>query len=97
MVTNEITGRDVFQQVTFSGTSAQSSAFAATTKKVSLVSSQDCYIKFGTNPTATAGAGSFFLPAKVVVKFGVEPGEKVAAIQSSAGGILSIAEGSQLP
>lgn len=97
MITNEITGRDVFQQVTFTGTSAQSSAFASTTKKISVVSNQDCYVQIGSNPTATAVAGSFFLPAKVVVKFGVEGGEKIAAIQSTAGGILSIAEGRQIP
>lgn len=95
MVTTPVTPRDVFQQVSTSGSSAQSSAFGAKTQKIMVVATADAYITIGTNPTATSA--SFYLPAKVPLWFGVQPGEKLAALQVSSGGVVSIAEGIQHP
>lgn len=63
------------------------------TMHVRLVATSDCWIAFGANPTAVAsGTASVLLPAGVPEYFWVYPGERVAAIQSSAGGSLNIAE-----
>lgn len=56
------------QVVTFT-TSTQSAAFRADTKYVRLESSADAYVKFGTNPTATAASGR--IPANTVEWRGV--------------------------
>lgn len=83
------------QAVTITGTSAQSAAFAASTKYIRLVSTTACWIQFGANPTATTTTPSILLAANVPEFFGVTPGQKVAGIQDAAGGKLSIAEGAQ--
>lgn len=91
MKCSNITPRDVAQVRSFDGTSKQSNAFAATTTRIRLVASQHCYIAFGANPTADNTG--IMLIANVPEFFGVLPGEKVAALQVSSGGNLSIAEG----
>jgi hypothetical protein len=60
-------------------TSAQSDAFRDNTKFVTITAKTNgCYYKIGTNPTATAGDGSDWLPGDASKSFIVTPGQKVA-------------------
>ena len=79
------------QKITTSGSSQQSSAFSSNTTIVRLFSTQDCYVAFGTNPTATSS--SMFLPAGIVEYFGVTESSKLAVLQVTSSGILYITEG----
>lgn len=76
--------------ITVSGTSAASPAFMNQTTIIRLVSTTDCHIRFDGTPTATTT--QMLLPANVVEYFRVTPGQKVAAIQRSAGGSLFVTE-----
>jgi hypothetical protein len=79
--------------VTVSGTSAESEAITAYCHDVRLVSTTNCWITFGaTGATASAADGSAYLPANVVEYFHVTPGQVVAVVQDTAGGVLSVAE-----
>ena len=74
------------QVVAYVGSSVQSAAIGGAVVRV--VSTTDCHIVFGGNPTATAT--SMFLPAKVPEYFICSPTDKAAVIQDTAGGNLSI-------
>jgi|GEM_PF-1073883 len=94
---NQNTGIDVqalkagtVSTVSVSSSSAQSSAHAATTNVIRLVSTTDCHIAFAASPTATTS--SMYLPANQVEYFLVTGGEKVAAIRASADGTLYVTE-----
>ncbi len=79
---------------TYSSASASYGAPGVTpnnTSHVRLVATSDCYIAFGTNPTAVVGA-SMLVTAATPEYFWVAPGEKLAVIQASAAGILNITE-----
>lgn len=89
-----VTPRNVAQKVTVGGSSTQSAAFNAVTKLVRLLSTVDCYVAFGSNPTATSS--SLYMVAGVPEYFAVDPGSKVAVLQVASGGNLSIAEGSHV-
>lgn len=79
------------QTVTISGTSAQSSAVGTYTFVVRLISTTDCYVAFASNPTATTS--DMFIPGDKIERFfRIRPGDKIAAIQDSAGGTLYITE-----
>lgn len=79
------------QVVAFTGTSAASSnAFGAGINVVRLVASSACHIKFDGSPTATTS--DVYLPADWPEYFVVTQGQKVAAIQASAGGNLIVTE-----
>lgn len=83
------------QAVAVGAASAASSAVQTTTNRVILSSTTACWVAIGPNPTAVANtAGSIYVPAAVVMPpIGVTPGiTKVAVIQASAGGYLSIIE-----
>jgi hypothetical protein len=83
----------VSDYITVNATSAQSAAFGTSTTEVRIVSTTNCHIAFGVNPTAAATDNNgFYLPAGVVEYFHVTPGQKLAAIQDSAGGTLCVAE-----
>jgi hypothetical protein len=83
------------QVITIAGTSAQSSAVGSTTTRVILGATTDCWISIGSNPTAVLhGSNSFFLkagassyPMTVIAST-----SKIAVIQDSAAGYLSILE-----
>lgn len=63
------------------------------TTHVRVVGTSDCWIAFGANPTAAVGgSASMLLPAGVPEYFWVAPGERIAVIQNSGAGTLSIAE-----
>ncbi len=74
------------QNVAVGAASAQSAAVGGLVVRV--VSSTDCHIVFGANPTALAT--SMFLPAKLPEYFVCAPTDKLAVIQDTAGGNLSI-------
>jgi hypothetical protein len=73
--------------------SAQSLAFAAGSKVVRVVATSNCWIVFGVNPTAAATSGNgSYVPAGAIELWRVTPGHRVAVIQDSAAGTLSITE-----
>jgi len=81
-----------------SGSSVQSSAIGTAGATpgadvvVRVVADTACWLKTGSNPTAVAGAAdNFYLPAGAVEYLDITAGEKIAAIQASAGGNLNIA------
>ena len=76
--------------VAYTATAGQSNAFHAQTTVVRVVATSACYIKFGSNPTATTS--DHYLPADWVEYFKVTGGDKVSAVQASAGGTLSVTE-----
>ena len=64
------------QQVTTSGTSAQSAALNSKTKYVRLETNVDIYLEFGTNPTA-ASTSALKMYATDVEYFAVNPGASI--------------------
>jgi hypothetical protein len=79
------------QTVSVSGTSAAvTNAFGNGTTIIRVVSTTDCFIKFGATPTAVAA--DMLLPAYVVEYFGATPGVKIAALQNTAAGTLYVTE-----
>jgi|SRR6185312_9373102 len=73
---------DVEQAVTISGTSAQSAAFNAQTKFITITSdSAFCYL-VAANPTAAAT--NFRIAADEIVTFGVEPAPGLAPYKIAA-------------
>jgi hypothetical protein len=87
----------------FSGTSqvitigaasvASTNAFAATTQDIRISTTGNCWVNIATAPVASAGAGSFYLPATQIEYVHVNPGQKIAVIQEGAAtGTFSVAE-----
>lgn len=68
------------QTVTFS-TSAQSAAFAASTKFICVISDAAFHYVVGSNPTATTAA--LKVPANCPMWFGVVAGQKIAAVAAA--------------
>ena len=87
-----LTPRNVAQAVSYDA-SVASSAFAAATKVIRVVSTTNCHVVIAAAPTALTT--DLLLIANVPEFFGVKAGEKIAAIKASgaSAGILSIAEG----
>ncbi len=80
------------QTISFTGTSAQASnAFATNVSVIRLFATQDCFIEFGSNPTADNTG--MFIPGGIICHTNVIPGEKIAAIRVSNSGTLYITEG----
>ena len=75
---------------TTSGSSQQSSAASATASIVRVAVNQDTYVAVGDSPTATAN--SLMMPAGSVEFFAVTEGQKVAFLQVSAAGRISVTE-----
>lgn len=69
------------QSKAVSGTSAQSDAFAAGTKMVTLQADAACHVVFGSNPTATTT--DFKMNADQTYDFEVQKGHKVAFIAAA--------------
>lgn len=83
----------VSDYVSVSATSAQSAAFGANTHEIRVVSTTNCHIKIGDDPTAAATDNNgVYLPAGVVEYFHVSPGQKVAVIRDTADGSMSVGE-----
>lgn len=63
------------------------------TNHIRLVSTSNCWVAFGANPTAAVGTSpSILLIAGVPEYFWVFPGERVAVVQDTAAGNLNIGE-----
>jgi hypothetical protein len=85
------TGQSDYVSVT--AASAQSGTISAHCHEIRVVSTTNCHINIGVNPTAAASDDNgFYLPLGVIEYFHVSPGEKVAVIRDSADGTLCIAE-----
>jgi len=65
--------------------------FGTYTTVVRLCATAACHIKIG-NPTATATTSDPYLPANTPWYIFVAPGQKIAAIQNAAGGVLHVTE-----
>lgn len=79
--------------VSVSATSAQTNAFSANCHDVRVVSTTNCHINIGQDPTAAnTDDNGFYLPAGVVEYFHVSPGQKIAVIRDSADGTFCLAE-----
>lgn len=76
------------QAVAISGTTAPSTAIAA--DEVLLSSTTNVWITVASAPVATKGAASLYLAAGVPLHIQIIPGQKVAGIQDSAAGTLTI-------
>lgn len=80
------------QRIAFTGTSGQSAAFI--TDIITVYATEDCWLRFGSDPTAVANDGdSTFLPATIMRSYRVKRGDKLAVIRDSASGNLHIAGG----
>lgn len=75
------------QTVALSASSAQSSAFNASTRSVSLTCDEGCSVAFGASGSASpvATTANYLLQQGVQYRFGVVPGSKVAVIANAAG------------
>jgi hypothetical protein len=79
------------QLVSFTSTStANSTAFAAGTHAIRVVSSTRCHLAFGASPTATTSSPA--LPANSPEFIVVAPGQKIAAIRTTTSGTLHVTE-----
>lgn len=79
------------QSVAFTGTAGTiANAVNAQTRAVRIVATEACYIAVGVAPTATAAG--VYLPADRPEVFMVSGGEKVSAVQVTAGGTLHVTE-----
>lgn len=82
------------QNITVGASSAQSTVIGTVgqtpNRLIRLCATTNCRIAIGTSPTATAS--STLLPANIVEYVELTAGERVAVIQDSAGGTLSITE-----
>lgn len=76
------------QAVAYTGTAAQSAAITA--NMVYLTSDTKCWIKAGTDPTATAGAASWPIDAGMTLPIGIRSGDKISVIRDSLSGTLVI-------
>jgi len=78
------------QTISFTGTSAQSSALGSATNLVRLYSTEECFVAFGSNPTASSSTVP--LGPKNPEYVQVNPGELIAAISNGTNGTLYITE-----
>ena len=78
------------QSDAYTGTAGVSDAVGAQTRLVRVVVTTDAFIAIG--KTASATTSDAFLPANTVEYFIINAGEKVSAVQVSAGGTLYITE-----
>lgn len=86
------TGRPgTHQSAAYTGTAGTiTNAIGDGVNRVRVVCTTDAFIVIGKSPTATTAG--VFMPAGLVEYFTINPGEKVSAIQSSAGGTLHVTE-----
>lgn len=86
--------RKVVQTVSVGSSHTESTAFAATTRRVFLISTVSAYIQIAAVPVATSATG--YIPANVPLEFEVLVGESLSVLQTTTGGTLYIHEGEQL-
>jgi hypothetical protein len=74
----------------YTTTAAIDNPIGSGVNKVRVVVTSAAYIKIGQSPTATNS--DVYMPADSPEYFTIRPGEKVAAVQVSAGGNLHVTE-----
>ena len=80
------------QKITVTGTAALSEAFK--TQVATIYASQDCWLTFGSSPTAAVNDGnSCFHPAGFIKAYRTEIGEKLSVIRDTTNGVLHIQGG----
>jgi hypothetical protein len=80
------------QNLTFSGTSAQSAAFQAETRAIQISAiTANCRVRTGKNPTAVS-TDMLIKATDPPLVLAIGNGELLAVIQDTAGGTLSIIE-----
>jgi hypothetical protein len=83
----------VSDYVTVTVASAQTAAISSNVFEVRVVSTTNCHINIGANPTAAATDNNgIYLPANVVEFYHVSPGQKIAVIRDTADGVFCMAE-----
>ncbi len=80
----------ITQRVSVGGASVASSAFAAKTRAVRIVSTTACHYCVGEAPEATTDHA--YLPAEVVEFVAVNGGDKIAFVQAASAGTAWITE-----
>ena len=75
--------------IVLSGTSQQSSGLANNTTLIRVTSTENVYVAYGENPTATSAS---MLMLAGTEYFSVEPGSKIAVLQAGSGGTFQIYE-----
>jgi len=84
------------QALVLTGTSGQSTAFDAVNDRIVLCSVGGastvggCWVAVGTNPIASAGAGSMWISQQKGVAVYVPAGMLIAGVQGQTGGTLSL-------
>lgn len=79
------------QSKAYTGTAGTiDNAVATGTQKVRVVCTSAAYVLIGNSPTATSAA--VYVPADAPEYFTISAGQKVSAIQVSAGGTLHVTE-----
>jgi len=77
------------EKVSFTGTSGQSAAFK--TDIITVFATQNCWLLFGSSPTAASDDGnSTYLPSGVMRAYRVKRGHKLAVIRDASSGDLHI-------
>lgn len=86
------TGRlGTHQSAAYTGTAGTiSTAITAGVQKVRVIVTSAAYIKIGSSPTATTA--DVYVAADSAEYFTIKEGEKVSAVQVSAGGTLHVTE-----
>lgn len=91
----------ITQNVTIGSSSVQSAVFTTTTQvqpftqntqHVRLAATSNCWVSFGSNPTANMNSNSVYLPANSPEYFYIVAGDRLAVIQDTAAGTLNITE-----
>jgi hypothetical protein len=77
------------ENVTTSGTSAASTAFPSQTYEIRVAVTEATYVRVG-DGTPTAVAGDTLMHAGATEYFRVSPGQKIAGLQVSTGGIMNV-------
>jgi hypothetical protein len=79
---------------TTSGTSQPTAAFGSQTYQIRVsTGAQSAFIKIGDGtPTAASTGDSAEVPANTIDYFSVSPGQKLACVQGSGAGLLSVTE-----
>ena len=81
------------QTVAYTGTAGViTNGIGTGVTKVRVAVSSDCYIQISKTPTPTGSTDGSFMAAGSVEYFSIYPGEKVGAIQATAGGNLNVTE-----
>jgi hypothetical protein len=82
----------ITQAVAYTGTSATSAAFGNMTYQVRLSATTACCYKVVEAAGGAATVSDVYLPTNWVEYITVTPGQKISAIQSTAGGTLYVTE-----